>query len=269
MMDLDDTLYSHCWSYIGSGSANVVLCYNGVNSIFKGKAIRLRLKNTDVSTTEIYSYIHSKRFDKLREYMVNMEILNISEKFLYYIQNYLNENNIKLQLDLTENKCLIMKNIFPTYISDYKIIKLSKYHTFFINSILNEVLFEFKPKWLYKMPTDHINCRNCLIARSKGQEFIPCHLKLINYNDPNGIDEWCYEISIKLKQMNEENLNIYKPLKECIKFNFTIVKTLYELQNNINIHERILSLNSQKDVDDDLQFNMTLRDCSLMMNLTL
>lgn len=264
-MNLDDTIDDGSWEYTGAGAANVVFGYMGNNVQFKGKVIRLRLNKSDISTSEIYSYLTSSKFDKLKKYMVNIDMVDISNKFLYYIQNQLDNQKKNLLLNMKERQCLIMDNIFSGSISKYKPIELSKYHKFFLNNIETEIIFEFKPKWLYQMPASHINCRNCLIARAKGQEFIPCHLKLIN--DSNGIFEWCKEIANEFSTRSNSSLDIYDLLKVCITKNYEILKLLYELQNSLDVHNALLQLKSEEDVSTDLQFNMTLRDLSIFMKL--
>lgn len=265
-MDLDETLSETNWEYIGSGAANVVISYKGENKHLKGKVIRLRLKNSEFSTKEIYCYLKSQRFQDLRSYMVPTTIKKISYEFLVYIQNYLNQEKLNLELDLNEKSCLIMDNIFSNEISNYNIYQLNKYLKFFINKKNSNIIFEFKPKWISQMPDFHVNCRNCLVAKLKNQNFIPCHLKI--FNNLEGLEEWCREIDLKFEEEFHINKDIFHLLKNCLVSNYGMIKTLYKLQNNFDIHEKILSLSSEKDVDEDLQFNITLRDVSIFMNLS-
>lgn len=265
IMLLDDTSVEENWEYIGSGSANVVFAYRGNLERFKGKVVRLRLIGTDISTKEIFLYLASHAFDKLRSYMVDAVLFSIKKETLAQFQRYADSKGLSLKLDPNENHCLIMNNIFSYSITSYESIELSKYHKFYINYLKNDVLFEFKPKWLYQLPETHRNCRNCLIARTKGQKFIPCHLRLINSEE--GVNTWCKDIQEELEKNSRETLDVFVQLKESIIRNYELIESLYELQNNIEIHDRLLQLNSIKDVNEDLQLNMTLRDVSLFVKL--
>lgn len=62
-------------------------------------------------------------------------------------------------------------------------------------------------------------------------------------------------------------MDVFVQLKESIIRNYELIESLYELQNSIEIHDRLLQLNSIKDVNEDLQLNMTLRDVSLFVKL--
>lgn len=265
-IDLDETLTENNWEYIGSGAANVVISYKGERKHLKGKVIRLRLKKSEFSTNEIYSYLKSQKFHDLKSYMIPTIINEISQEFLVYIQKYLDQDKIRLQLDLNEKACLIMDNIFSDEMSHYNIYQLNKYLKFFINEKIADIIFEFKPKWISEMPNNHVNCRNCLVAKLKDQKFIPCHLKI--FNNLEGLQEWCREIDLKFKEEFHIDRDIFEFLKNCFISNYTIINTLYELQNNFDIHKKILNLTSEADVDEDLQFNITVRDVSIFMNLS-
>jgi hypothetical protein len=264
MITIDEALSSE-WEYIGSGAANAVFAYCGTFEKLKHKVIRVRNLNGKLSTKEIYDYFHSPQFAHLNEYTVEPEIATITKNALEKLQIILNSEKPQFKLNLDEKDVLLMDNLFRFSMKDYKIIELSKYHKLFVHKFKSEILFEFKPKWLYTLPESHINCRNCLNARLKNQEFVCCHLKLLNPD--SGIHEWCREIQGEISKRNELQLDLYDSIKNCIQKNYNLIQTLYSLQNNIDIHQRLLALNSENDVDEDLQFNMTIRDLSLFLNL--
>lgn len=265
-MIIDDTSAEEDWEYVGSGSANAVFAYKGESVMLRGKVVRLRLANTEISTEEIFSYLQSSAFDKIRRYMLNVSLFTIMQQTICEFQNLAKSKGLSIKLDLNETHCLVMKNILSHNVSEYERIQLSKYHVFLVHKAEDEILFEFKPKWLYHLPVDHKNCRNCLIAKSKNQEFVSCHLKLVN--DKSGISEWCKEIQEELGRRSKNRVEIFQALKECVTVNFALIQSLYELQNSIRIHDRIMQLNSEDDVNEDLQLNMTLRDVSIFMSLS-
>lgn len=265
-MGLSSDLLKEEWEYVGKGSANVVFAYSGEKPELTNKVMRIRLDNTDVSAEEVYNYLRSSRFNELRNYMVSTQLIPVEKIFLEQFQSYINEKRLPLLIDLKEKHVLVMDNIYSYPFSQYKCIELSKYHVFYVHDGGDDILFEFKPKWLYTLPSHHLNCRNCLTAMKKSQAFVCCHMKLLD--KPLGVERWCNEIQSALNERGFGALNIQNGLEECLISNYNVVKTLYSLQNSINIHQKLIALSSQDDVDESLAFNMTLRDVSMFINIT-
>lgn len=246
------------WEYIASGSANSVFEYKGQNDKLKGKVLRLRLDGNEFTTLDIYKYLNSNLFDGLREYMIQTTLLKIDN---YSLATFTEKKGLKLSLD--EEYGLLLKNFYKYPIQEYQAISLNKYYKFFIHQSKNEVVFEFKPKWLYDIPNHHKTCRNCLNAMLKEEKFINCHLKII---DKPSIDSWCEELQGEFLKYNE-NICITESLKKVLYKNHELIIKLYKLQNNIDIHNQLLNLESEHDITEKLQFNMTLRDISIFINL--
>lgn len=265
-MVIDDTSTENDWEYVGSGSANAVFAYKGSCVKFRGKVVRFRLVGTEVSTEEIFFYLQSSAFNSIRKYMVSASLLTIKQQTICEFQTLAKCKGLSIKLDPNETYCLIMKNILSHSLSEYERIQLSKYHIFLVHKAEKEIVFEFKPKWLYQLPASHKNCRNCLIAKSKGQEFVSCHLKLLK--GEKGISEWCKELQEELGRRTQTNIDIFQSLKNCVIANYALILSLYELQNSIEIHDRLMQLTSEYDVNEDLQLNMTLRDVSIFMSLS-
>lgn len=253
------------WEYIASGSANSVFSYIGEDEMFKGKVIRLRLTNSDICTKDILNYFQSPLFDTLRKYMVDSVMVFLLKDDFEKFQEQFNKKYPYIKLDLKEKCGLLMNNIYSHRIGEYDCIKLSKYHKIFVHNFYDDILFELKPKWLYQMPRTHMNCRNCLNALQKKQRFICCNLKLLDKK--NGVDAWCEEIQDELMIQGYKQLKIYDSLKKCIFSNYDLIESLYKLQNKIQIRDKLASLSSIEDVDEDLQFNMTIRDVSIFFKL--
>lgn len=259
-----DTINPQEWNYIGSGSANVVLGYIGNNEDLKGMVVRLRLSKSHISTKEIYDYLNSAQFNELKRYIPKMTIHKVGSHGILSFQSILDDIGMKLSIKPTDEYVLLMRNIFQFPIQDYQRIELNKYYKFFFHKTNKEIVFELKPKWLYNLPEGYKTCRNCIIAQSKGQSFIICHLKLLG--NENTLSQWCEEINNELKKRGLQ-LDLKEKLQESLLENHDLFKRIASIQNRINIHERLESLNSETDVNDELCFAMTIRDLSILIKL--
>lgn len=253
----------HDLEFIGCGSANAVFAYWGDRDDLKHKIIRVRLLHSEICTTVIYNALVSGKFDSLRSYLVACSILQVDPILLQKLEDFGRKKVANFNLNLEEKYVLLMDNIFSYPLSRYNCYRLSKYHTFFVEKGNNETILEFKPKWLYILPENHKSCRNCLNAMYKGQKFNPCHLKLLQ---KNGIDIWCNEVQ---QELNRRGINksVKNDLRETIQRNYNLFETLYALQNKSDVHKLLLNLKSEEDVTEELKFEMTIRDVSLLMKL--
>jgi hypothetical protein len=251
------------WQYIGSGSANVVLGYGGSELRLKGKVVRLRLECTNVSTKTIFQHLTSSCFDPIRMYLVETELCEISREALQKFEQTISSLGLKQKVKMNETHCLIMRNIFSFPYNDYTKIDLNKYYKLRVHK--EETIFEFKPKWLYNLPEGHMNCRNCLVAEQKKQSFLTCHLKVLQ--GKQGINEWCSEIQEELDSRGM-CISVAHQLSSVIVKNIHLIEILFKLQSRTDVHEVLAQLTSQDDVNEELMFSMTLRDASIMYNLT-
>lgn len=264
-IDLVHPIQADDWEYVGAGSANIVFAYSGKAEKLQGKVIRLRMEDTKLSTLEIYKYLKSASFDELRVYFVKMALVKIDSTVLSSFQRILWKQKLQIGIDLNENHALILDNVFTDPMTHYTSIEINKYYKFFVHKTGNEVIFEFKPKWLNDAPSHHLNCRNCINAMLKNQNFVYCHLKM--FMNEYGIKELCTVINEELSKKGVNIPGLYKDLETTIQKNFNVINILRELQNKINIHQALDSLSSVDDVTEELLFNMTLRDVSLIYNL--
>lgn len=261
-MDIDITE----WEYLGSGAANVVFGYIGDDEKLFRKVIRLRIEGSMLATPEVYDYLTSPQFDELKPFFLNISVVQISLKTLLEFQKLISTmrtcQSKKLKLD--EKYALIMDNFLSDRICHYEIIKLNKYYKFFIRKFSNDLIFEFKPKWLTEPPDSFISCRNCINAMSKNQKFLYCHLQIFN---DGGIDSFSSTIANELQLRGVYIEDVQAMIKVAFEKNIVLLRTLRRLQSKINIHDVLSSLNSVDNVTDELLFNMTIRDVSLVFKL--
>ncbi|GME82453.1 unnamed protein product [Ambrosiozyma monospora] len=272
------------WTLLGKGQANAVYQYIGnteTNSTsshpeYKNKVLRLRLSVTTDKTQDIYNYIQLPQFDKLRKFIVPMELVYLGPNFNNTIQQ---RGPQDVQLNCNDTYGLLMPNLFQGESNAHK-LKLNKQLSFHYTDDLEYVLLEFKPKWLYDPPyPDQHKCRNCALLGTKNERFVNCTLKLLKGDD--GIRDWCTcvqnEIDLRAKEANGEeqlrlnNLKVFDKLFKILIENQQVFKTLYELQNKpgVNFHETLKNLpNLKENVNEEfILFSMTLKDVSIIIDL--
>lgn len=230
-----DQINDENWQYINHGGANLVLGYTGNDKKFIGTVLRLRRYENGVCSRQIYEYMKSSKFDQLRQWIVPMGLVEISEELTKRF-NVVNERH-----------AIIMPNLLGIQPIQFKINKYIK-----IWKSSDGYVLELKPKWLNQKKS--LNCRNCLIALEKKQEFILCPLWLLH--DIDGIEFWSKQVQSKLK------VDLEISIKDAIIKNIKLLETLKDLQDD-NIQQLMLNLNEEK----ELQFQMTIRDVSVFLNL--
>lgn len=252
------------WEFLAHGSANAVFRYIGSrNHEFDGMVIRVRLAGMPIDTKQTYNYLTSDRFNALRDYIPEVKLIACDIEFLIGLGNRLTQIHLKLD----ERYVLLMPNVFRYPPTDYRSIKLNKHTIFHIYGQSLDTILEFKPKWLYR-PTDGIlTCRNCVHEKKKGQTFVNCSLLLID--GPEGLKEWCMNIQSELNRQSYQ-LDVFERLYKLLSTNAGLFQNLYQLQNRqgFNIHNKLVSLNSESDVDPFLQMSMTLKDASIFASLS-
>lgn len=199
--------------------------------------------------------------------MLNPKIIPVPKLF---INNLEHDSPDDVRLNKKETDVLLLDDIFAYDISAYHTIHLSKYFTVFIfnKGGQKETILEFKPKWLYTPPASFKTCRNCVQGQLKKQKFSNCTLLLLSM--PAGVQKWCNNIQIELENRGF-NINVYNGLFRVILEHYNIITTLYKLQNKScnNIHQVLQSLSSEEDATDAICCSMSLRDVSMVINLSL
>ncbi|OWB56277.1 hypothetical protein B5S28_g2174 [[Candida] boidinii] len=270
---------SRNWIFLNCGLANIVFKYIGTNIEFKNKILRVRgfprdKPNIDIpKTTEIYKYINDKISPFFQnDEIVDMQVVNITTQFLIDLDSKL-PNDCKLSIKTSESNAILMPNIFNFYTgldhSDFHTLKLTKHFIFHIAPQGN-IIFEFKPKWLYTPPDHHVYCRNCALIIQRGEDHIACNLNLLSQE---GIKDWCKKIMKSLAKINDpeiDYLSLPKLFEKTLNNNLNAFKTLYKLQNvsdDYDIHSEIRGLESKEDADEDLLLSMTIKDVSIFVIL--
>lgn len=221
------------WKYLSHGGANVVLRYVGSEIMFVDKVLRLRRRKNGVSTRAVYNYIKHQRFDSLREWIVRMELIPVSKEF-----------SMSFGVD-HDSFGILMPNLLgtePEEVCVNKYIKLWKSG--------EELYLEVKPKWLNDRRG--LNCRNCIVAQEKNQEFVLCPLWLLQGKE--GVDFWCRQVQARLA------FKVQDHIQRAISGNIHLLEALQKMQTD---NKDLKTL-----CDEELQFQMTIRDVSVVYNLS-
>ncbi|KAG7842561.1 hypothetical protein KL941_004937 [Ogataea angusta] len=233
------------FSCFRKGSANAVFRYEGKDPQLAGTVLRLRLAGQDYTTQEIYEYMH--QFSSLKRWIIPTKLVELEPGAIHKLE----KDGLKLKPD---THGLLMDNVFEE--SDCREIALNKH---IILSLGARRLLELKPKWLD--PGSNRTCRNCAHLLSKGEKFIVCPLQLLT---TDGIHKWC-------KAVEHEALNRgcpYLPIEDAVQANILLFQTLASIQARYpNVHQKLMYLESEVDVDEHLCETMTMRDVTVFIDL--
>ncbi|GMM34282.1 inositol pentakisphosphate 2-kinase [Saccharomycopsis crataegensis] len=246
------------WRYFAKGNANVLL----QNKSDSRKLLRLRqYKPSDYqSTIDIYRYINSIIAVILKDFVVPMELLELSPTFSNGISNLLKTENRNCDIETQEKYGILMDNCLSGVIQTFSTGKFAKLH------ISNDsVTLELKPKWLDPTITT-LYCRNCAnekhYEKSSSRNF--CSSRLLS-KDKSVVLGTVRDIFRSLQA------KIDTSLYEKILFQYfvsasedqNILQLLSVFQNQNDNRKLIKTLESEKDVTDDLLLGMALRDVTI------
>ncbi|KAH3661727.1 hypothetical protein OGAPHI_005905 [Ogataea philodendri] len=235
------------FKFFRKGSANAIYRYGGSDLELVGKVLRLRLAGQLFCSAEIHSYM--RKFRILSQWIVPNELVEIDRTKLPILET----SEIRL---LDDDYGILMENILKG--TEYETVVLNKH---IIIHLGQQPLLELKPKWLYKRTT--AVCRNCALAKSRGESFLNCPLRLLT---ANGIDLWSSMVEQELLLKHDKQVN---GLREAMAANLSLFSTLQELQNlHYDVHEKLMSLTGEDDVDVQLCDAMTLRDVTVFIDLS-
>lgn len=225
------------WKLIGRGGANLVYEYIG-GSLYAGKVLRLRLKGSEISATEIWEYMSTSRFDPLRKWMLITDLVDPVQ-------------GLSEEIDPSQ-KGLMMPNLL---VGSHQTVELNKYIVFHFG---DTTLLELKPKWLYDASEP---CRNCIQAMAKHQKYNNCTRQLLS---ESGTRNWAQSVQEELTTRGFRAPRLLEALLNCRD----LFRALYQLQNDgTDLRETLRCLKSEQDVTPFIQFSMTLKDVTIMIDL--
>lgn len=256
------------WSFFAKGAANILFKYSGSNNYLKHKLLRLRLKKAEneyISTCQLYDFIELKCKPLFPQQIIDVHLVVLTTEFVSALDC---EDHA---LMLSEQYGLLIPNILC---GNFEKQTLSKYSSLYVgtslieaaNGIVDTVILEMKPKWLYDNSSNY--CRTCLLNQAKGYRRHFCPLDFLY---PETIEEGLQDliglISGKTRKLIEVQngipfLSLLRVFVEKEGNVFQKLKTYQEVENESDF---IVNLKSQDDVLERLSLIMTLRDVGLFI----
>lgn len=224
------------WRYFNEGGLNLLF----VEATGK-KLLRVPKVTNGNSTTDIYR--NMSHFDRFREYFPKVEIckLDLSE-----VEDH--------QLIKSDNSALLMDNLLHGTTTK---ITVSHHISFHHDDSKHKVIVEFKPKWLYGLRTK--NCRNCCLNHLKRRAPFECRLGLL---EEEHMKNWCHSVFKNHQEFGWARDLVYRCLSRD-----GIIDKLFDAQMESDFHSKLSSLESESDVELELQIRMTLRDVTLFVTV--
>lgn len=263
-MDVITTTSPEEWSFFARGAANILFKYSGDNKYFEHKLLRLRLrkeKTEYISTRQLYDFIELKCKSLFPNQIIDVTLVVLSSKFLTALDSQNHE------LMLSEQYGLLIPNILY---GSYEKQALSKYCSLYLGSsltkVVDSVILELKPKWLYENSSNY--CRTCLLNQAKGYERHFCPLDFLY---PETFEDGLKDLLSKIpaETMNQIEVENEIPISSLLRIFVTeegnVFQKLKKYQEVEDEKDFIINLKSQDDVLDALSLIMTLRDVGLFV----
>lgn len=256
------------WNFFARGAANILFKYSGNNNYLKNKLLRLRLKKEEseyISTCQLYDFIELKCKPLFPNQIIDVHLVVLTSKFVSALDSHDHE------LMLSEQYGLLIPNILCGY---YEKQTLSKYCSLYVGTsqteknscIVDTVILELKPKWLYENSSNY--CRTCLLNQAKGYERHFCPLDFLY---PETIDDGLRDLMSRIPavtrcQIEDENEIPFSSLMRVFVTQhgnaFQKLKKYQEVESESDF---IVNVKSQDDVLERLSLIMTLRDVGLFI----
>lgn len=263
------------WEYFAKGNANILFKYTGHNDYLKEKLLRIRLLKEDdkyISTCELYDFIELK-CKHLFPQIVDIQLVVLTTEFV----NSLNHHGNKLMVK--ERYGLLLPNMLSgSYCNQFlspncqlyygqSLVTQDMCHPPPDGKMIDSVIFEIKPKWLYDNSSSNY-CRTCLLNQLRGYKRHFCPLDLL-YQDTidRGLEDLFSVIPENILMDIEVGNGI--PLRRLFKILLSdsnnVFQKLKEHQRINNKNDLIKNLSSAEDVLQNLSLVMTLRDVGLFI----
>lgn len=257
------------WSFFAKGAANILFKYTGSNDYLKDKLLRLRLRkeiSEYISTCELYDFIELKCKSLFPHHIIDLNLVLLTSAFVSGLDTHGHELMLSEQYGLLTTNCLW---------GAYQKLVLSNYCSIYVGSsnaenmdpsVVDTVIIDMKPKWLYDNACNY--CRTCLLNQAKGFKRHFCPLDLL-YPETigSGIEDIMSKVPREIVERIEDQNRIPLSLlfKRFVSTPDNVLQKLKQYQKIVNKDDLILNLKSMDDVLERLSLIMTLRDVGLFV----
>ena len=270
------------WHYFAEGAANLILKSDLPE--YRNKLLRVRkLAPGSPTTSDINHFYQTQVLPILGDYYVGTELVDLPPGFAAAINSRLpaeGQRNDK-PLDENETQAFLMESVYDS--PDYRQESFKVKSTTFTlcrlpitdanvedNNNIQEIVLEFKPKWLVPSPNSgdtSLRCRTCALAYNRGKTPGLCPLDLVS-NDAAVVER---AFAAEFANLSRHLDPTVYPVAEIVARGLYQSELLDKLKQLQSLDGRgILWYDStEEEIDDDFLTAMAARDCTLFINIKL
>jgi hypothetical protein len=270
------------WHYFAEGAANLILKSDLPE--YYNKLLRMRkLVPGSPTTTDINHFYQTQVLPVLGDYYVGTELVALPAGFVAAINSRPpaeGQRNDK-PLDENESHAFLMESVYDS--PDYRQESFKVNSTTFTlcrlpitdgtiddNNSIQEIVLEFKPKWLAPSPNSgdtSLRCRTCALAYKRGKNPGLCPLDLVS-NDAAVVER---AFAAEFASLSHHIDPVAYPVAEIVAHGLYQSELLDKLKQLQELDGRgILWYDSaQKKIDNDFLTAMAARDCTLFITIKL
>ncbi|KAF5377070.1 hypothetical protein D9757_007699 [Collybiopsis confluens] len=186
------SLPSH-WKYLSEGASTIVLTYNGPDSLFQTKILRIRKDDDSISNDELPLLLFQREIVPClipEQHLIHVEIISVAKSWL-------------------ESLALLCADSRPTWRTDK--IAVSRTEALLApNLVASPITVEIKPKWSFLKGESPRTCRYCMHASTRGWATSYCPLDLFS-SSPERIKRALYGLydAWAAGASNQNNLRLF------------------------------------------------------------
>lgn len=270
-MPVEEELKPEDWEYFAEGAANMIL--KSRLPQYSGTLLRVRkYVEGSPSTVRVNEFYQKNVIPILGDYYVGTRLVNLSQGFVKTINERepAETQRNDTPLDDAEEHAFLMESAFDSNLKTNTVKIKSSLLTLCStpdNGELQEVVLEFKPKWLLKSPNSgeqSIRCRTCALAFKRGKKPGICPLDLVSDD---------YDIVFRSFERYLDGASEYVPNKFPLAdivatalFRSPLLGKLKKLQQ---LDKRgILGYNNTgEELDEDFLVATAARDCTMFVSV--
>lgn len=257
------------WQYFAEGAANMILKSDLPR--YGGKLLRVRKYVPGSPSTVLVNDFYQKHVvPVLKETYVSSQLVNLSEGFVHAIniRPPAKKQRNDAKLDEDETHAFLMESAFDSSltITSHKIKACSITLCNSPSGKLEEVVVEFKPKWLLLSPNsgeNSIRCRTCALAYMRGKKPGICPLDLVS--EDYKVVHAAFEQNLK---GSEEFVSSEFPLSDVISkalYKSEVFEKLKRLQA-MDVRG-IARYSNDEDLDENFLVATAARDCTMFVSV--
>lgn len=264
------------WEYFSEGAANMI--FKSSNPIFKNQLLRIRKKASDnsaeiVTAAKINDFFQKHVRPVLGDYYVKNQLVNLPNNFAKTINSREPSPHQRNDspLDEEEPHAFLMESVFNSSLSA-STIKGKGYQLAICKAPdsddTQEILFEFKPKWLLQSPNSgdkSVRCRTCALAFMRGKKPGICPLDLVSEDYSVILKAFTQLLKDSDKDPKLMNVNLPEIIATSL-YKSDVFTKLIQLQK-LDARGILWYKFHEEEVDDDFLLATAARDCTLFVTI--